>query len=134
VDQEHGLSPLPGLEVGSGTCSSCAIARSASQRTRPSAVYVAEAIDEEAVVVSRPGLNGLVVVPRQHISVLDELPGPRRAGLLAALRRATQSVRDQNPGLTSRVVVMTDPPASHGHVCFAVLPSRANARGGPLAG
>src|SRR5579863_609122 len=91
VDQEHGLSPLPVPDVGSGICSSCALAGSADQSARLTAGYVAEAIDEEAVVVSRPGLEGLMVVPRQHISGLDELPGPRRARLLAALRRATQS-------------------------------------------
>jgi hypothetical protein len=134
VDQEQGLSRLPRHDVGCRECSSCALARSAAASSRPLEAYVAEDVDDEAVVISRPGLTGLVIVPRRHIGGLDELPVSRRAGLLAALRRATQSVRDRNPGWTSRVVVMTDPPASQGHVCFEVLPSRANARGGPLAG
>lgn len=124
MDQEHGLSQFPGHDVALGECRSCAIARwVAGQGTRPVAAYVAEAVDEEAVVISGPGLDGLVVVPRQHISGLEELPIPRRAHVLAALRRAIRSVRDRNPRSTSRVVVMTDPPASRGHVCFQVLPN-----------
>jgi hypothetical protein len=134
VDQERGLSPLHGHEVAYRKCRSCAIARSACTQATGSLVgYVAEAVDDEAVVISRPGLDGLVVLPRQHISGLEELTVPRRASVLAALRRATESVRDRNPGWTSRVVVMTDPPASRGHVCFEVVRSRADANGGPLA-
>jgi hypothetical protein len=134
VDQERGLSPLHGHDVAYRKCRSCALARSAGAQGAESLVgYVAEAVDEEAVVISRPGLDGLVVLPRQHISGLEELSVPRRASLLAALRRATESVRDRNPGWTSRVVVMTDPPASEGHVCFEVVRSRADASGGPLA-
>jgi hypothetical protein len=124
VGQEHGLSQLTGHSVLLGECRSCAIARwVACQSTRPVAGYVSEAVEEEAVVISVPGLDGLVVVPRQHISGLGELPIPRRAHVLAALRRATGSVRDRNPRSTSRVIVMTDPPASRGHVCFQVLPN-----------
>lgn len=134
MNQERVLSPLRGHDVAYGECRSCAIARSAGVQGTGSLVgYVAEAVDEEAVVISRPGLDGLVVLPRQHIGGLEELPVRRRASVLAALRRATEWVRDRNPGWTSRVVVMTDPPASRGHVCFEVVRSRADASGGPLA-
>jgi hypothetical protein len=124
VGQEHGQSQLTGHNVALGECCPCAIARWVSgQSTRAVSTYVAEAVDEEAVVISGPGVDGLVVVPRQHIRGLEELSIPRRAHILAALRRATRSVRDGNPRSTSRVVVMTDPPASRGHVCFQVLPN-----------
>ena len=85
--------------------------------------YVAEDVDEDVVVISGPGLDGLVVVPRQHIGGLEELPVSRRAHVLAALRRATWSVLERNPGTATKVVEMTDPPASEGHACFHVLPS-----------
>jgi hypothetical protein len=133
VDRERGLSPQSGHDIPIGECTSCAIVRSAAQSTGSLVAYVAEAVDEDAVVISRPGLDGLVVLPCQHISGLEELSVPHRARVLAALRRATQSIRDRNPGWTSRVVVMTDPPASRGHVCFEVVRSRADASGGPLA-
>jgi len=124
VGQEHGSSQLTGHNVALGECCSCAIARwVAGQSTRPVAAYVAEAVDDEAVVISGPGVDGLVVVPRQHISGLEELSISRRAHVLAALRLATRSISDRNPRSTSRVVVMTDPPASRGHVCFQVLPN-----------
>jgi len=90
---------------------------------RSLAAYVAEDIAEDIVVISCPGLDGLVVVPRQHIGGLEELSALRRAHVLAAIRRATRSVLERNPGSETRVVVMTDPPASEGHACFHVLPS-----------
>ena len=94
------------------------------------AAYVAEDVDEDVVVISGPELDGLVVVPRQHIGGLEELSDLRRAHVLAALRRATQSVRDRNPGSVTRVLVMTGPPASEGHVCFHVLPNGSEDPGG----
>ncbi len=125
MDQEHGFPQLPSHDVAVGECRSCAIARRvAGQRTPVPAPYPAEAVDqedEEAVVISEPGLNGLVVVPRRHIGGLDELSIPRRAHVLAALRRAARSVRYANP--RSRVIVTTNLPASQGHVCFQVLPN-----------
>ena len=124
VDKGQGPQfPGPDITLAAG-CDSCAIAQGvAGQRTRSVATYVAEDVAEDAVVVSGPELDGLVVVPRQHIGGLEELPEVRRARVLAALRRATQSVRERNPGSATRVVVMTVPPASEGHVCFHVLPN-----------
>lgn len=83
--------------------------------------YVTEDIDEKVVVVSGPEFDGLVVIPRLHISELEELSVADRAQVLAALQRATRSVREGNPGKTTKVVVMTDPPASEGHACYHVL-------------
>ena len=111
-------------------CQTCAVAHQlAGQSTSGGAGCVAKVVDEDAVVVedavvmSGPQLGGLIVLPRRHVSGLEELPPPRRARVLAALRHATRLVRDANQGAASRVVVMTDPPASVGHVCFHVLPS-----------
>ncbi len=107
-----------------GECRSCAMAQEvAGNSTGSTATYVAEDVDENVVVISGPEFEGLVVVPRQHISGLDELSVHGRAHLLAALRRATRSVLEMNPGTSTRVVVMTDPPGSEGHACFQVLPS-----------
>ena len=124
MDQGQGLSRLPGQGVTlAGECDSCAIAKwAAGEMTQSVAAYTAEDVDEDVVVISGPELVGLVVVPRQHVGGLEELSDLRRAHVLAALRRATRSVRDKNPGSVTRVVVMTGPPASEGHVCFHVLP------------
>jgi diadenosine tetraphosphate (Ap4A) HIT family hydrolase len=105
-------------------CRCCAIAQSvADNRTRSGNTYVVQDIDPDVVVVRRPDLDGLLVVPSQHVSGLEELPVPVRAHVLAALQRATQLVLERNPGLATRVVVMTDPPASEDHVCFRVVPA-----------
>jgi hypothetical protein len=125
VNQGHGLSRLPSQGITlEGECRSCAIAQSvAGHSTRRLDAYVAEDVDEDVIVISGPELDGLVVVPRQHISGLEELPVLRRAHVLAALRRATRSVLETYPGTATSVVAMTDPPASEGHACFHVLPS-----------
>ena len=125
VDQGQDRSRLPHPDSTlSGECHSCAIAQwAAGASTRKVAAYVAEDIDEDVVVISAPELDGLVVVPRQHVCGLEELSILGRAHVLAALRRATQSVRKRNPGSATTVVVMTDPPASEGHVCFHVRSS-----------
>jgi hypothetical protein len=124
VDQGHGLSRPPGQGITpTGDCHSCTIAQwAAGHSPRSVAAYVAEDVDEDVVVISGPEFDGLVVVPRQHIGGLEELSVLRRAHVLAALRRATRSVLERNPGSATRVVVMTDPPASEGHRCFHVLP------------
>lgn len=125
MDQGQGLSRPPGQDITvAGECRSCAIAQWVAGHSMESvAAYVAEDVDEDVVVISGPELDGLVVVPRQHIGGLEELSDLPRAHVLAALRRATQSVRERNPGSMTRVVVMTEPPASKGHVCFHVVPS-----------
>jgi diadenosine tetraphosphate (Ap4A) HIT family hydrolase len=74
------------------------------------------------MVLNEPELDGLVVVPYQHVAGLDELSDRGRARVLAALRRATKSVLESNPGSTTAITVMTGPPASEGHACFQVLP------------
>ena len=121
----HESSGLPGDSVTPALeCCSCAIAQwGVGHRMRIAPRYVAEDVDEDVVVISEPELNGLLVVPRQHIGALEQLPAPSRGHLLAALRRATQLVQERNSGSAARVVVMTDPPASEGHVCFHVVPS-----------
>jgi diadenosine tetraphosphate (Ap4A) HIT family hydrolase len=63
-----------------------------------------------------------VIVPREHIGGLEELSLPRRAQVLAAIRRAAAVVGTGEPGSPARVVVSTDSPASASHVCFHVLP------------
>ena len=106
-----------------GECRSCVIAgRATDDGTRSVAPYIAEEVNDDVVVMRDSELDGLVVVPRQHISGLEDLPVLDRAHLLAALRRVTQSVHERNPGSGTRIRVMTDPPASEDHVCFHVAP------------
>jgi len=72
-------------------------------------------------MISGSGLDGLVVVPRQHIGGLEDLPAAHRACILATLRRVTQSLQERNPGSTARIVALTDLRSSKGHVCFQVV-------------
>ena len=121
VDKGRDFSPSPTDGANfHGECASCVTAgRAIDRRTQGVADYV----DDDVVVISGPGTEGWVVVPRRHVTVLEELPVLRRANVLAALRRAAQSVRVRNPGSAARVVAITDLPTSEGHVCFHVSPS-----------
>lgn len=125
MDQGQGL-PRAAREGATlaGECQSCAMAQLVAGRgtQNATAAHVAVDVDDDVVVMSGPELDGLVVVPLQHIGGLEELSDLPRAHVLAALRRATQWVLEANPGSVTRVVVMTGPPASQGHVCFHVLP------------
>jgi diadenosine tetraphosphate (Ap4A) HIT family hydrolase len=124
LDRTHESSGLPGeiTTVALGCCS-CAIAQWADGRgTLDKNRYAAEDINEGAVVISEPELDGLLVVPRRHISGLEELSVPARGHILAAIRRAAQTVQERNSGSATSVVVMTGLPASDGHLCFHVVP------------
>jgi len=120
MDQDRDFSRLPGEgSTLNGECASCVTAQRAAERSSQRGT---DYVDEDVVVISEPKLEGWVVVPRRHVSVLEELSILRRANVLAALRRAAQSVRARNPGSPARVVAMTDLPTSEGHVCFHVVP------------
>jgi diadenosine tetraphosphate (Ap4A) HIT family hydrolase len=124
MDRDNDLSqPLTrGIFPAEG-CRCCAIVqRVASRGTIKEADYVAETANEEALMLSGPQLAGLVVIPKLCISGLEELPALRRAHVLAALRRATVLVRQENQGSTSRIVTTIDSSAPAGHVSFQVLP------------
>jgi hypothetical protein len=83
---------------------------------------VAVDVDDDVVTLCGAEFDGLVVLPRQHVGGLEELALSHQARVLAALKRARRVLRDRQPGSASRVVVMSDPPATHGHVCYGVLP------------
>jgi len=105
-------------------CEACAVARSGA--AGGVGAWLAGAtvtVDTDVVVVSGPPIAGQLIVPRQHIGGLEELPLPRRAQVLAAIRRAAAAVGGREPRSPAQVVVTTDPPASAAHVCFHVLPS-----------
>jgi hypothetical protein len=82
-------------------------------------------VDEGVVMVSQPELDGLMVIPGQHVGGLEELSVAHRAQVLAALRRATLSVQESHQGASIEVVPMIDLPGSPGHVCFQVVPADA---------
>ncbi len=118
LDQGHSWSRISGQVTVAGECRACAIAqRVADSDLRPRISYD----DDVVVVISLPELVGPVVVPRQHVGGLEELSVARRARVLAALWRVTQSVREENPGAAARIVALTDLPESAGHVCFQVV-------------
>lgn len=127
MDPSRGSSQHPGQ---SGTraeqCPSCAIGLWAAERSeRRAPPFVAEEVAENVVVLSGPELDGLAVLPFQHVGGLEQLSDLDRAHVLAALQRATRRVRDETPESAAKIVVMSDPPASEGHVCFQVLPTGA---------
>ena len=105
-------------------CEACAVARSGAAGDVGSWLAGATVtVDTDVVVISGPSIAGQVIVPLQHIGSLEELSLPRRAQVLAAIRRAAAAVGTGEPGSPARVVVSTDSPASASHVCFHVLPS-----------
>ena len=121
-DQVNGWSWVSGQGTLTRECRFCAIAQLLGDRGTPAmARYVEEDVDEDVVVVSRSGLEGLVVIPRRHVGGLEELAVAPRARVLAALRRVTQSIQERDPGSATRVVEMTDPAQSEGHVSFRVV-------------
>ena len=123
LDQGQGWSRVPVQDTTQAReCRSCVIAqRVTDDGMRSVAPYVANDVDD--VVISEPALDGLMVIPRQHIRGLEDLSVLGRAHLLAVLRRVTQSVQERNPGSSTRIVVTTDAPATQDHVCFHVAPS-----------
>jgi hypothetical protein len=105
-------------------CEACAVARSGA--AGGVGAWLAGAmvtVDTDVVVISGPPIAGQLIVPRQHIGGLEELSLPRRAQVLAAIRRAAAAVGTGGPRSPARVVASTDSPASASHVCFHVLPS-----------
>jgi hypothetical protein len=105
-------------------CEACAVARSGAAGGVGSwLVGATVTVDTDVVVISGPRIAGQVIVPRQHIGGLEELSLPRRAQVLAAIRRAAAVVGTGEPRSPAGVVVSTDSPASASHVCFHVMPS-----------
>lgn len=82
---------------------------------------VSEGRDPDVVVISGSGIDGMVIIPRQHVVGLEDLPVAHRGCVLATLRRVTRSIQEQNPGSAARIVALTDLPSSKGHVCFQVV-------------
>jgi hypothetical protein len=121
-DQVNGWSWVSGQGTLTRECRFCAIAQLVGDCGTPAiARYVEEDVDEDVVVVSRSGLDGLVVIPRRHVGGLEELAVAHRARVLAALRRVARSIQERNPGSAARVVEMTDPAESDGHISFRVV-------------
>ena len=52
-------------------------------------------------MISGPRITGQLIVPRQHIGGLEELSLPRRAQVLAAIRRATAAVGSGSTSVTA---------------------------------
>jgi hypothetical protein len=124
---QHGLSSPQRADQysgGAGGCEACAVACSGAVSGVGAWLSGAEVtVESDVVVISGPRIAGRVVVPHEHIGSLEELPLPRRALVLAAIRRVAAVVGAGDPRALTRVVVSTDSPASASHVCFHVLPT-----------
>jgi hypothetical protein len=123
VQQEVG-SPQHTDQHSGGTeqCEACAVVRSGTSIGS----WLADAtvtVDTDVVVISGPRIAGQVIIPRQHVGGLEELLLPRRAQVLAAIRRVAALVSGGQSQSPARVVVSTDSPGSASHVCFHVLPA-----------
>jgi hypothetical protein len=122
---QHGLGSQEHVEQHSADaerCLACDVARSGA--ASDVGAWLAGAtvtVEADVVVISGPRISGRVIVPRQHIGGLEELPLARRAQVLAAIRRAAGVLGTGEPWSPARVVVSTDSPASASHVCFHVL-------------
>ncbi len=134
MQQEVGSPQAPDRHSSDAErCEACAVARSGAAGGIGSWLAGATVtVGTDVVVISGPRIAGQLIVPRQHIGGLEELPLPRRAQVLAAIRRAAAAVGAGEPQSPSRVVVSTDSPASASHVCFQVLPSDDTAPRGRL--
>jgi hypothetical protein len=129
LDEGYLWSSVSRQGIVTSECHFCAMAQLMGDRCAPSTPRsVAEDGDEDVMVVSGSGHDGLMVIPREHVGGLEELAVSHRAHVLAALRRVTQSIQDRNPGTAARIVVLIDPPDSAGHVCFRVLAEASKGR------
>jgi hypothetical protein len=114
-------------------CEACAVARSGAAGGTGSWLEGATVTTGTDVVeIIGPLIAGRLIVPREHVGGLEELPLPRRAQVLAAIRRAAAAVSTGEPPPPPQVVVSTDSPASASHVCFLVLPADDTAPEGRL--
>ena len=119
MDSGEGPSLLPVPESAPvGECRSCDAAQHEASRTTG---RVTESDDDVVVLRALDG-DGLVVVPRLHVKGLEELSLSCRAGVLAAVQRAANAVREKNPWSAVRIVIVTDLPTSDGHMSLLVQP------------
>jgi hypothetical protein len=119
MDSGDGFTLLPAGRSPAGRCGSCGAA------TRPEASRPARGVaeyDDDVVVFRAAGRDGFVVVPRLHVKGIEELSVSTRGGVLAAVRRATNAVRDENSCSEPRIVAVTDSPGSEGHLIIHVQP------------
>lgn len=83
-----------------------------------------EAVYRDPVVVALVDrwIPGVLLAPRSHLDVLDQRPD--RAGpLLAAIRRAAQTVEEAFDASGARIEPTTELPGASGHVCYRVVPT-----------
>jgi hypothetical protein len=134
VERGSGFLQIPwqGDAHGDG-CRTCAIVRSVARQSPEETTFIVESTNDGAVVLRGPQLAGLVVVPRQCVSGLNELPVQGRGHVLAAVRVATLLVREENPGSTSRIDLVRDMSSPSGHVSYQVVPDSSDAPTGSIS-
>ena len=114
----HGWSLLSGQGSLASDCRCCGIAQLVADFGASRDV---SEDDHDVAVISGSRVDEMVVIPRQHVVGLEDLPAAHRACVLATLRRLTRSIQERNPGSAARIVPLTDLPLSKGHVCFQVV-------------
>ena len=80
-------------------------------------------VDDELIGLLEPGRAGVLLAPRCHVAGL--MTAPERAGtVLAALRRAADTVRRTYGTSGAMIEPTTELRGAVGHVCYRVLPTR----------
>jgi hypothetical protein len=114
-------------------CRTCAIVRSVARQSPEETTFVVESANDDAVVLRGPQLAGLVVLPRQCVSGLQDLPVLGRGHVLAAVRVATLLIREETPDSASRIEVLRDVSSPSGHVSYQVVADSSDSpTGSPL--
>jgi hypothetical protein len=107
-----------------GQCPLCALAEADRPDidATPDDLVVAY-VDDDAVVLLRPQLEGALVAPRRHVDGISTLTGHGLSNFLAVLRRTAETMRAVIGGSAPAIEPWPDSPRTDGHVCFRVAPS-----------
>jgi hypothetical protein len=104
-------------------CALCAVAQQGGALARVDvAGMVVAYLDDQVVGLIEPGAPGVLVAPRSHMRELSTMPAHTGA-VLAALRRAAQTVMSSYRTSGTMIEPTTKVPGAAGHVCYRVVPS-----------
>jgi hypothetical protein len=132
-DVERGFLHIPWQDdAHTDGCRTCAIVRSVARQSPEETTFIVESTNDGAVVLRGPQLAGVVVVPRQCVSGLQDLPVLGRGHVLAAVRVATLLIREENLDSAGRIEVMRDMSSPSGHVSYQVVADSSDSPTGSI--
>ncbi len=113
---------MAGVFLSDNQCTLCTAAKPSADlgESEPTSTVVAY-VDDEIVALLDPGLAGILLAPRSHVTVLSTEPN-RSAVFLAALQRVVAMMRTTYGSSGTTIKSTTDLPGASGHVCFHVVP------------